>query len=216
MKVLTITLCILVGACTGQQRPTPGPTSPSTRYRVGDFVVYQYEGMYTEQPVVFREEIRAQEGNRLRIDIRVVRGEEERRWTQVVTDTPENQRNNVIDALYEWQSDRVVQLANESSRDLLRLYEWTIIIPDGRATDVQSAPCGRELGDTRFACTCTSGRNTWRGKTIRFEDSKCSEFLWTNGPGRFWEEATGLDVLSVQVLEFGHQLGLATRPMDPR
>jgi hypothetical protein len=215
MKVSATAFLMLVGACVAQQRTTPAFSIPSTRYRVGDYVVYRYDGIYSVQPVLFREEICAQEGNRLRIDIQVIRDQEQRRWIQVVTDTPENQRNNVIDALYEWQGDRLVRLANEGSRDLLRLYEWTILTPDGQATDVHNNPCVREIGGTRFACTCTSGRNTWRGKVIRFEVSRCPDFLWTNGPVRFWEEATGLSILNVNIVEFGHRPEAPSQPFDP-
>lgn len=74
---------------------------PATRYRVGDYIVYRYSGAFSTAPVLLREGVRAQQGNRLRIDVTLTRGDEVRRWIQVLTDTAENQQNNVIDGLYE-------------------------------------------------------------------------------------------------------------------
>ena len=94
-----------------------------------------------------------------------------------MTDAPENQRNNVIDELYEHQSGRLVRLENKNNCDLFRLYEWTLFFPNGRPTDVQSAPCNQTFGGQSFACTCSSSRNTWHGKAVTLEDSQCPDFL---------------------------------------
>ena len=117
--------CVLVlglVACAGAPpAPSSAAVEPRTRYRVGDFVVYRYSGAFTTAPVELREEVRAQEGERLRIDVTLARGSERSRWVQVLTDTPENQRNNVIDALYELVNEHAVRLDNVDNRDAFRL-----------------------------------------------------------------------------------------------
>lgn len=193
----------------------PPPGAPATRYRVGDFVEYRYRGTFTAAPVVFRETVRAQEGNRLRIDIVVTRGSEERRWVQILTDTPENQRNNVIDALYEWKDGRYVKLGGELMREAFRLYAWTILMPDGRATDVAQRACTQVIAGTSYACRCTTGKNALRGKALRFEDSVCPDFLWTHGPGFFVDAATGEDILRMEVGAAGRDPGARALTLDP-
>ncbi len=56
--------------------------APTTRYRVGDFIVYRYSGAFSTTPVLLREEVRAQQGNRLRID--VTAGGEIARFEQIL------------------------------------------------------------------------------------------------------------------------------------
>lgn len=193
-----ILLVPLLAACaTTEQNVSssdPRATAPSTRYRQGDFIVYRYSGAFSSAPVTLREEVRAQEGNRLRIDVTATRGAEERRWIQVLTDTPENQRNNVIDALYELIDGKPVKLEHKDNRDAFRLYEWILVMPEGRATDLQQGPCERVLGGTRSACTCTTGKNSWPGRAIHFEEAECPDFLWTHADGRFWDPSSGEDV----------------------
>lgn len=189
-------------------------TASTTRYRPGDFIVYRYSGAFSPAPVTLREEVRAQDGNRLRIDVTATRGAEERRWIQVLTDTPENQRNNVIDALYEIIDGKPIRLENHDNRDAFRLYEWILIMPEGRATDVAQAPCERVIGGTRSACTCTTGKNSWHGRAVHFEVAECPDFLWTHADGRFWDPASGEDVHRTEIIEAGRAPGAAA-PLVP-
>ena len=54
--------------------------APATRYRVGDFAVYRYQGAALEEPVTLREEVVAQQGNRLRFDVTAIRASGQRAW----------------------------------------------------------------------------------------------------------------------------------------
>ncbi len=221
-----VAVCALVSAgCASPgavDRPTaPGttdpaaPTTPRTRYRVGDFIVYRYGGAFTPVPIELREEVRAQEGERLRIDVTLRMGDESSRWVQVLTDTPANQQSNVIDGLYELVDDKAVKLDNPDNRDAFRLYQRTLIMPEGRATDVAEASCTRTIGDASYACTCTTGKNTWQGRAIQFELARCDEFLWTHGPSRFWDAATGEDVHRTEVVAVGRDASAAPAPLEP-
>jgi hypothetical protein len=197
--------------------PEVVPSSvPETRYRVGDFVVYRYAGSALSSPVVLREEVVAQQGNRLRIDVTATRGEEKRRWAQVLTDTPANQKNNVVDALYVAEGERWLRLENTDNHDLYRLYEWVVASPEGRAVDVQSAPCVKEFAETRFDCTCTTGGNRMQGVDVVFEDSECPRFLWTHGPAQFSDRHSGADVFSMMVVAFGRVQDATAQPLQPK
>jgi hypothetical protein len=187
---------------------------PETRYRVGDFVVYHYGGSALQSPVVLREEVVAQHGNRLRIDVTATRGEEKRRWAQVLTDTPANQKNNVVDALYVAEHGRWRRLENTENQDLYHLYEWVVASPEGRAVDVRAAPCMKQFAEARFDCTCTTGTNRMSGVDVTFEESECPGFLWTHGPARFTDK-TGADIFSLDVIDAGHQTATDREPLEP-
>ncbi|MGC4120002.1 MAG: hypothetical protein QM765_36570 [Myxococcales bacterium] len=192
------------------------PAVPRTRYRVGDYVVYRYEGRGLAEPVTLREEVTAQEGNRLRIDVTATRAADERRWVQVLTDTPENQQANKLDALYESKSGAFVRLANEGNQDVYRLYEWTLFNPDKPASGVLKSECRRPVLAHELTCRCTNAQSEWKGAVLLFEATECPDFLWTNGPSRFTDAATGEDVLKVEVVEQGRKASALPQSFEPK
>jgi hypothetical protein len=213
-------LTVLAGTAWACGRPPAAPSeasdapraeasaSPSaggeTAYSLGDYVVYRYTGRFTPRPVVLREQIVHVAGNRLHIEVSVVRGDDRRRWVQVVTDTPENQKNNVVDELYEIVGGKRVQLPNEDNADLLRLYSWTLVMPDGRPTDIAEEPRAVTIGERDYACMAVTGRTTVEGRPVRFEDVSCPDFVWTHAYSRFLAE-DGAEILQVEVIEAGRR-----------
>jgi len=190
-------------------RPTePGPgaepvTAEASLYRPGDFVVYRYSGLFSETPVELRESVLSRRGARLEIEVVARRGAEERRWIQVVTDTPENREANRVDALYEVVGGRRVRLANDRNRDLFRLYEWTTITQTGPARDQREVACAQRIGDSELRCSCHEARLDWHGRSLRAVQSECPDFLWTHGPSRIWDEGSDEDAWRVDILEYG-------------
>ncbi|HEY1955786.1 MAG TPA: hypothetical protein VGH28_09235 [Polyangiaceae bacterium] len=197
----------LVLACASAPPPPVVAThrAPTTRFRVGDFVVYRYSGLFTPEPVELRERIAAQDGLRLTIDVTATRGSEQRHWEQVVTDTPENERNGVVDELYEYVGGKRRKLANVGNADLVRLYSWTILQPDGKAHDVRTEKAMLTVGRDNYTCDRKFGKNEWHGKKLQFERFDCPEFLWTHARARFWDDATGEEILRADVSESGNQ-----------
>jgi hypothetical protein len=196
-------------ACGGSrlEHNTPSVAVRSTRYRTGDYVVYRYSGSFTPSPVTLREEVLEQQDNRLTIEVRVERGTEKRRWLQVLTDTPENEKNNVVDELYLLsEGNERRRLPNVNNADLYRLYEWTVFNPNGKAQDVRISTSHASFGGVTFECDRTEGRNTWQERPLRFETNDCKQFLWTHGPGRFWDEMSGQDIIRIEILEFGNSI----------
>lgn len=209
------------GAPTASDAAAPGalttasPTrQPTTRYRVGDYVVYRYSGGALPAALTLREQVRAQEGNRLRIDVTLSGGPTDQRWVQVLTDTPENQANNVIDALYEWQGQSLVKLANQQNADAFRLYQPTLFMPDGAAKDASEAACEQTVAGQQHACTCRRGSNRWQAKPVTFVEAVCPGFLWTNAAGTF-VDASGAVVYKMEVVETGRDGSLPRAPLVP-
>ena len=120
-----------------------------------------------------------------------------------------------MDALYEVADGKATRLKNEANRDLLRLYEWTLFAPDVASSGVSKARCQKEIAGQHCECICTSGQSGYQRAIVLFEESVCPEFLWTHGPSRFADAATGDDVLKVEVIEAAHRQGAQPQPMEP-
>ena len=205
-------LALALIACGCAAAPIAG--AAGTRYRLGDFVVYHYGGPALAEPVTLREEVTAQEGNRLRIDVTATRKTGTRAWVQLLTDTPENQHDNVVDAVWEKADAGFVKLENAKNRDLYRLYEWTLFMPDKPMHGVTQEPCREGVAGRRLACTCRFGLTTYKGASVRVKESECPDFLWTHGPSDVWP-VEGEPVFFVEVVEAGRREDATALPFEP-
>jgi len=206
-RALFVTLALVAFAACASAPPAPvvARHEATTRYRVGDYVVYRYSGLFTPEPVLLRERVAEQRGNRLTIDVVATRGSERRHWQQVVTDTPANERNDVIDELYEYVGSERRKLANVGNADLERLYAWTVLVPDERARGVHTETAMLAIGRDELTCERTFGQNRWHGRALQFESFECPAFLWTHARARFWDDSTGEEILRADVAETGNQ-----------
>ncbi len=161
--------------------PTTAPPEAAlgTRYRVGDYVIYEFSGSALKAPVTITEDIIGQDGLRLEIQVTAERSAEERTWVQVVTDTRENRQNEKFDALYLVKDGKREKLVNADNVDTYRLYEWIIPPMEGPLKDKQQAPCKVEIAGKSYELTCTTGKATVGGKEADIELCDGEAFLWT-------------------------------------
>ncbi len=185
--------------------PDAGPADPGTRYRAGDFVVYRYRGTFAPAPVVLREEVLAQDGNHLRIQVTAQRGAASRRWVQVLTDTPENQKNNVVDELWTEGDGGLVRLDNKGNADLIDLYSWTLPPCDGPPKPRDKAERSIEIASTRHECTCETASITCGGHGQRMETCECPDFLWTHASGSIRSTEDDSVLWQVEVVDAGRK-----------
>lgn len=190
-------------ACSSQKAVIIADPGWETRYRAGDFIVYRYTGSLNAEAVLLREEVLSQVGNRLEIDVVAKRGSERRHWVQVVTDTPRNQANNIVDELYEVVDGERHFLPNPNNEDLSRLYSWVLLTPDRHATDVRTEAAQWEAGGESFQCLRIYGKNTLRDRPIEFSMVECPRFVWSHATSVFWDVKTGTDLLRAEVVEVG-------------
>jgi hypothetical protein len=185
--------------------PPPRSDEAATRYREGDYVVYRYEGRFSETPVQLVEEVTRTEGNRLWIRVVARRGSEVRQWVQVVTDTVANRDANVIDELYELREGQEIPLVNEANADLLRLYEWTL--PDCQGATEGAAMSGEpvEITGESFDCTCTTATQSCAGEPASVEVCECPGFLWSHARALITHEGVPEPFWSMRVVEHGHR-----------
>jgi hypothetical protein len=194
---------------------SPGPSTcgalrseplRGTRYRVGDYVVYRFSGSRFATPLLLREEVTDQDGDRLTIEVTVSQegGAIVRRWAQELIDTPENQAANRIEALCVFEGDACHEQPVET---LPQLYADVVVSPDAPPTNVSESTETRPIGPLQLECSVRSGDTTIGGRPTRFEELRCPEFLWTNGNAAFVDVGTGDFVVQVDIAEFGSPLG---------
>jgi hypothetical protein len=165
--------------------------------------VYSYTGEGLPQPVTLREEIVQRDGLRLHIQVEARRGSQVRRWVQVVTDTPQNQANNVIDELYELIGAERRRLANKDNRDVYRLYEWTFppsLEGRGEPTSFNHTV---SIEDRPMAADCQRIPVAVGGTPAVMENCTSRAFLWTNIFGRLYRESDNATLWQVSVETYG-------------
>jgi hypothetical protein len=190
---------VLVAGCGG----APHGAVAATRFREGDRIVYRYDGEALEAPVELEERIVEVDGLRLRIAVTARRGDEVRRWVQLVTDTAENRESNHVDRLYALDEDGTEHLLeNEGGEDLRELYGWTL--PDvewGTPGDEVVTNETRTFAGATYACAIGRTPLPSVGEHAVIELSDCADLVWTHGPGHLRDGERTL--WSVDVLELG-------------
>ena len=182
--------------------PVKKEAETPTRYREGDWVLYRFSGAFSEQPVQLCERILKQDGIKLEIEVTATRGSARRQWIQAVTDTPANQQNNALDAVYLVEEGKRRQVP---IKQVYQLYEWIIVKLEGKPSELKSSEGPVQFGGEEFTCTLKTGQRAWRGEPARFSFSFCKEFLWTKGPGRVWSTKTDRTIYLGEVLGFGNK-----------
>ncbi len=196
-------------------REAPTAPTPSTAYRVGDFVVYAYTGSALAAPVEIREEIVEVSGIRLTILVEASRGDERRRWKQVVTDTPENRANDVVDELYELVGQEERALTNEGNADIYRLYEWIVPPLDGPPSDIVRSTPSLALPGRTVQATCSAGIGSMAGEPARVTFCDSEDFLWTKVSGEI-TSLTGAELLyGFEVRDTGWRQASTATPAAP-
>ncbi len=194
----------LVG-CGSKPPPRAEAPKPTTRYRVGDWVVYRYSGTFTKEPVVVREQVLERKDATVRFAVRAQRGVDRRVWVQVVTDTRENREANVVDALFLDDHGVLRPLANKGNRDLRELWSWTVLTPDAPMTKGEPTKRDVKIGSTTFpGCDVTTGEASVAKRALRYEEIVCEEFLWKHAGATWTDPATGEVVYRAEVVGFGH------------
>jgi len=199
MRGLVFVFVFVLGC--GAATVTPTAT---TRYRVGDYVVYRYAGrLIGPEPMLLMEEVVAQDGDRLVIEVTLSRGHETvRAWRQTVIDTEENRASNHIEALCQIEGETCTPLANEGNADLLRMHDGLFIQPDVPATDVTESEAPLDVAGTEMNCHLRTSSITHDGDPLVMKEYECPDFLWGHASVQV-EMPDKRRVLYVTVQSFG-------------
>ena len=204
LRLWTMSFVWIVVACGASAAPVAATPPATTRYRVGDYVVYRYAGrLIGPTPLLLMEEVIAQDGDRLVIEATLTRGHDAvRAWRQTVLDTEANRQANHVEALCEMHEDTCVPLANEGNADLMRMYEGLLVTPDAPATDVADTDEAIDVGGTEMSCHVRRSAITVAGEALTMKVIECPDFLWGHG-GVSVEMPDKRRVLLVTVQSFG-------------
>ncbi len=180
------------------------PTRTS-RYKTGDYVIYQYSGSYTKQPVVLEEVIDRVKGNRLWIHVTATRATDKREWVQVVTDTPENRAKNMVDELYEVRDGKNIKLDNKAHRDLIRLYEWTLPSCQGSPEQLTHEDRSVSIMGKPLECSCIKANQQCNEEPVEMTACDCPDFLWTHASAQLKRAKDGDVLWNVEVVKHGNR-----------
>lgn len=175
-----------------------------TKYRVGDYVIYEYIGTYVKEPVFLTEKIIRQNGNRLTIQVEAHRGKEKREWIQIVNDTKENRENNVVDELYEIVNSQNIYLSNKNNQDVLRLYEWVLPPSGEKISKLEKTTVKIQIPGIDFLkAECTKHLQKIEIRKVEVTHCTSQEFLWTQVSSHMQDTATGEILYQMRVCNWG-------------
>lgn len=186
MKLRCLLVATLAAACATTRPASPPTSAGATRpLQPGARVVYRYEGSYRPSPVFLEERVLSRDGDRIVIDVSFSSGDEHRHWQMHLTDTPENEAANKIDQLVEIRDGRETVLANENGRDVMRLFEGTYLMPDGRRTGVKTTESTCEVAGRKYPCTVTEATQLVGGAQCAVREEESTAFAWTHVSGEY-------------------------------
>ena len=176
----------------------------TSKYEVGDYVVYKYYGSYRPEPVILTEKILSRIGNKLEILVDWKSGKESRSWKQFVTDTPFNQKNNIIDKLVRIENGKETELPNKDNLDIFKLYEGTYLMPQHSPSLVKDEKTTVTIGEDSYLCRTRVYKTKVLGRHADLTVTDSEEFKWTNVSSSYKDSKGGL-IYSVEVLEHGNR-----------
>lgn len=174
----------------------------TSKYEAGDYVVYKYSGSYRPEPVILTEKVLSKNGNKLEILVEWKSGKEARAWKQFVTDTPFNQKNNIVDRLVQLGGGKEIELPNEGNADLFKLYEGTFLIPQRPPHHVKERRESLKIGGKDYLCDVKEYETKVLNKRATMKSAESAEFLWTHAAAEYRDLKGGL-IYGMEVLEHG-------------
>lgn len=180
-----------------------------TRFRVGDYVVYRSSGAAVGEPLLVREEITDQDGERLTVEVTLSReGQTLRRWAQELIDSPAHRAAPLgavpLEALCVFEGEACLEQPIEA---LSSLVAGLLVTPEEEPTNVTQTHETRPIGPLQLECEVRRGETRVAGRAARFEELHCPDFLWGSGPSAFVDADNGDFLLQRDVVEFGSPLG---------
>ncbi|OGS09200.1 MAG: hypothetical protein A2270_06470 [Elusimicrobia bacterium RIFOXYA12_FULL_51_18] len=176
----------------------------TSKYEAGDYVIYKYYGSYRPEPVILTEKILSKTGNKLEILVDWKSGKEGRSWKQVVTDTPFNQKNSIIDKLVRIENGKETELPNKDNLDLFKLYEGTYLMPQHSPRLINEEKKNLPVGNDNYLCRVRVYKTKVMGRHADMTVTDSEEFKWTNVSSSYKDSRGGL-IYAVEVLEHGNR-----------
>lgn len=177
---------------------------PERGLRIGDHALYRYQGSWSPDPVLHRQEVLERAGELVTLQVELSKGQERLAWIERFTDSPENRAHKKIDALWELREGERVPLANERDRDVYKLYLWTLPPLRGPPFELSTTPETLEIQGRSYRCSVEIGRYTPPDvpQTWSLSFATCPDLPWQHGPASL-RSSEGEVIWSRELLEIG-------------
>lgn len=159
---------------------TVGCGSTPSRFTVGDYVAYTYRGDLLEEEVTVGEQVLAVNGDQLTLLVQARRGEERRRWIQVVRDQENLRAPPDVEGVYRIEGDELEALDASDREALLKVYEWILPPRGGGLREVRKRQEEVVVGQTTYEANCFDAEQELEGDTVAFTACISDAFLWRN------------------------------------
>ena len=201
MKVFPTFAVGAVALCACSTVPHGAPTPICSRYEVGDYVIYRTVQLRDgqEETIHLLERVDEKRCRKLVLHDWLVGAGEPREWKMFLTDTPENQANNIADKVMEKTSTGWVSV---KTADLRRLFNTGVDV-DGQTKLVSKSEGRCRVVGRDYACTTKTTQGTVKGVPIVVTCRTSRKFLWANIGCEFKRVADGGHVFRMEVVETG-------------
>ena len=153
----------------------------SSKFEVGDYVVYKYSGSYRPEPIFLTEKVLSKtDKNKLEILVEWKSGNETRTWKQYVTDNQYNRSNNIVDRLVKIDGANEIELPNKDNQDLYRLYEGTYLMTQRSSRLIREEKKNMQAGAGNYLSRIRTYETKALGKRVEMTVVDSDEFKWTN------------------------------------
>ena len=177
----------------------------TSKYEVGDYVIYKYWGSYRHEPVILTEKVLSKTGgNKLEILVDWKSGKEARTWKQFVTDTAHNRANSIVDRLVLVAGGKETELANKDNIDLFKLYEGTFLIIQHDPIVIREEKKTLPVGHVSYLCRVRTYRTRALGIRAEMTVADSDEFKWNNVSSSYRDMKGGL-LYTAEVVEHGNK-----------
>jgi hypothetical protein len=171
---------------------------------VGDYVVYRTVQLRNgkEETIHLLERVDEKHCRRIVLHDWLVRADERREWKMFLTDTPQNQANNVADGVTERTPTGWVTLKNQANADLRRLFDTGVDV-DGPTELVSKRELSCRVAKRSYSCTTKTTRGAVQGVPVIITCRTSSDFLWTNLGCEFVRMVDGKQIFRMEILDVG-------------
>lgn len=174
------------------------------KYRVGDYILYEYSGSFSEKKVFLQECIVNVSDLYLIIEVSLRRGADHKLWRQVVIDTPENRDRNHIEALLINEGRGFEPVENEIKARLCELYSWTCVENFCAPSSSDMASFRRvNISGKYYDCQVSTGNYVLKSDPVKYEFVDCPSFLWTHISGWIKDAYTDEVIWRIEIVEHG-------------
>ena len=175
-----ILLAFMFGCCQ-PQITSNSRELPNSRFEVGDYIVYGFNGSAFTIPVQLHREVIANVNDSIVFRNILVRGTEQLAWQNSFFE-PSKIANGV-----NYNNSHLLP-TGLAEKDISRLDSWGLLLKIEQHHEVSFFEKSTAIENTKYQCKEKAGTAVERSTSIHFSFLYCPDFLWSHGPAKVVEE----------------------------